>query len=133
MSAIIHSNSELIPNVLPGLSHRTLAGSEHGLEGLEVWSQVIDAGSGTPPHWHECEEVIIVLQGEGTLHQADIARPFRAGDTLILPALEVHQIVNTGGAPLRVLAAFGMAPVRVALPDGTPVVLPWRAMARAAR
>jgi quercetin dioxygenase-like cupin family protein len=125
MTSSVHSNSELTANLLPGLAHRTLAGHAHGLRGLEVWSQAIDPGGGTPPHRHDCEEVVVVLAGEGTLYQSGTAQAFGTGDTLILPANELHQIVNSGRVPLRVLAVLGMTPVRVELPDGTPIVLPW--------
>jgi hypothetical protein len=43
-----------------------------------------------------------------------------------LPPNEVRQLINTGSAPLRLLAAFNMSPVRVELPDGTPIDLPWQ-------
>ena len=123
----IHSNSTLIDNMLPGLAHRTLAGPEHGLRALEVWSQSIEPGGATPPHRHDCEEVVVVLDGEGTLLMRGEEMTFGRGDTVILPVNELHQIVNTGSRPLRLLAAFGMAPVRVELPDGTPLALPWHA------
>ena len=123
----IHSNSTLINDMLPGLAHRTLAGPEHGLRALEVWSQSIAPGSATPPHRHDCEEVVIVLDGEGTLLMRGEETTFGRGDTVILPVNEVHQIVNNGSHPLRLVAAFGMAPVRVELPDGTPLALPWHA------
>ena len=44
----------------------------------------------------------------------------------MLPPNEVHQLINTGDGPLRMLAAFNMSPVRVELPDGTPLDLPWQ-------
>lgn len=124
---IIHNDSELVADVLPGISHRTLAGPEHGLRQLEVWSQSIVPGSATPPHRHDCEEVVLVLAGEGTVTMAGESRTVRQGDTLILPANVLHQIINTGSAPLRTLAALAMSPVRVELPDGTPLALPWHA------
>ncbi len=122
---IIHDDSELITDVLPGISHRTLAGPEHGLQHLEVWSQSVVPGSATPPHCHDCEEVVLVLAGEGTVRLEGQERTFHQGDTLIVPANVVHQIVNTGSEPLRTLAALAMSPVRVELPDGTPLALPW--------
>ena len=121
----IYSNSELEPDVLPGLSHRTLAGPAEGLKGLEVWSQRIEAGGATPPHRHDCEEVVIILEGEGTLHSNSGVQHFRGGDTIVVPQNEQHQILNTGSGALRLIAALNMAPVRVKLPDGTPLDLPW--------
>lgn len=90
------------------------------MRALEVWSQRIDANAATPPHRHDCEEVVVVLDGEGTLTLQGTQRRFQSGDTLILPPNEVHQIVNTGQRPLRLLGIFNMAPVRAELSDGTP-------------
>jgi len=121
----IHSNSALVPNVLPGLSHRTLAGAEHGLERLAVWSQRIDPQGATPPHSHDCEEVILIRSGEGTLVFGREEHPFRAGDTIIVPPAAVHQILNTGNEDLVLVAVLSTSDVEVKLPDGTPIDLPW--------
>lgn len=122
----IHSNAALVPDVLPGLAHRTLAGAEHGLEHLAIWSQRIDPQGATPPHFHDCEEAIIVQQGEGTLVFGGEERRFRAGDTIIVPPSAHHQIINTGDEPLVLVAALSTANVVVRLPDGTPLDLPWK-------
>lgn len=122
----IHSLSEPVPTPIPGVAHRTLAGAEHGLERLAVWLQHIDAGGATPPHRHDCEEVVLVQAGEGTLIMHDRRQTFRAGDTLIVPPNELHQILNTGAQPLQLLAALSTAVVEVRLPDGTPLPLPWQ-------
>ena len=121
----IHSNSALVANVLPGLAHRTLAGAEHGLERLAVWSQRIDPQGATPPHSHDCEEVILIRQGEGTLVFGGEEQAFAAGDTIIVPPAAVHQIVNSGKEDLVLVAVLSTSNVEVKLPDGTPLDLPW--------
>jgi mannose-6-phosphate isomerase-like protein (cupin superfamily) len=82
---------------LPGLNHQTFAGPEHGLKHLEVWGQVIEAGSGTPVHRHACEEAIVVLEGCGTLTIYGEESRFGPNSTLIIPADAVHQIVAPPG------------------------------------
>jgi quercetin dioxygenase-like cupin family protein len=121
----IHSNSALVPNVLPGLAHRTLAGAEHGLKQLAVWSDCIDPQGATPPHSHDCEEVVLIQRGEGTLMFGGAEHAIRAGDTIIVPPNAVHQILNTSDEPLVLLAVLSTAKVVVKLPDGTPLDLPW--------
>jgi quercetin dioxygenase-like cupin family protein len=116
---------DLTPALLPGIAHRTLAGPEHGMKGFEVWMQSLDAGAATPPHRHDCEEVVVVLEGEVTMHLDGRAKRFAAGETLIVPPDAEHQLVNSGESPLRIMAVFGMAPVRATFPDGTPIALPW--------
>jgi len=122
----ILSNSDLVPAVLPGLAHRTLADAEHGLTKLAVWSQSLDPQGATPPHRHDCEEVILVTEGEGTLAIDGQEKPFRAGDTIIVPPNAPHQLINTGSGPLRTLGIFSVGRVRVEFPDGTPIDLPWQ-------
>lgn len=122
----VYSNGTLTPNLLPGLSHSTLAGAEHGLRELAVWSQSIAAGAGTPPHRHDCEEAVVVLEGSGVIAMDGSESAFTAGDTVIIPANKPHQIFNTGKGDLRLIAAFSAAPVEVEFPDGTRIDLPWQ-------
>ena len=122
----VYSNASLTPDVLPGLAHSTLAGHEHGLASLAVWSQSVDAGGATPPHRHDCEEVVVVLEGSGVIAMDGSETTFGAGDTVVIPPNKPHQIFNTGSSALRLIAAFSMAPVRVEFPDGTPIDLPWQ-------
>ncbi len=122
---MVHSNARRVPDVLPGLAHRTLAGPEHGLTQMEVWSQSIAAGAATPPHRHDCEEVVVVTCGQGVLLVDGTEQPFATGDTVVIPRNIDHQILNTGAGPLELIAAFAMAPVKAVFPDGTAIDLPW--------
>ena len=112
---------------LPGLSHRTFAGPEHGLKNLEVWGQVIEAGAGTPVHRHACEEAIVILEGSGTLTINGEERHFGPDSTLIIPPDAVHQIVNSGATRMVIIAALSMAPVKVCHADNRAMPLPWQA------
>ncbi|MGH7908118.1 MAG: cupin domain-containing protein, partial [Candidatus Binataceae bacterium] len=99
---------------------------EHGMKSLEVWGQVIEPGAGTPVHRHICEEAIVILEGSGicTINGEDM--PFGANSTLIIPSDAVHQIRNTGNNKMVLVAALGMAPVKVRHGDGEPMGLPWQ-------
>jgi quercetin dioxygenase-like cupin family protein len=123
----IVDNQTVKPFDLPGLKHRTLAGPEHGMEGLEVWAQTIEAGAGTPVHRHACEEAIVILEGNGTLTVNGEESRFGANSTLIIPADAVHQIVNSGTTPMVLIAALSMAPVKVRHADSQALPLPWQA------
>ncbi len=129
----VYANTALTPNILPGLAHSTLAGAEHGLRQLAVWSQSIDAGAGSPPHRHDCEEVILILEGSGALSIDGAELPFTQGQTLVIPPNKPHQIFNTGERALRLIAALSAAPVRVEFPDGTEIDLPWQTAGSARR
>lgn len=117
-----------LPNFnLPGLSHRTFAGPEHGMKNLEMWGQVIEPGAGTPVHRHACDEAIVILEGSGTLTINGEKSRFGANSTLIIPADAVHQIVNSGDTRMVLIAALSMAPVKVCHADNQAMPLPWQA------
>jgi len=101
-----------------------LATPSHGAAQIEVWRTVFDAGSATPPHQHDTEEVVVVLRGTGRACIGDREIRFQAGDTLILPAGQVHQIFHdTDGEHIAAMPIGS----RVTTPGGEPMELPWRA------
>jgi len=118
-------NASIAPTGLAGITHRTLASRADGLRSLSVWLQTMEPGAATPPHRHDCDEVVVVLAGRGELHVGGEVRPFGPEQTIVLPAEVDHRIVNSGTEPLRTLAALAATPVGVILPDGTPFALPW--------
>jgi quercetin dioxygenase-like cupin family protein len=121
----IISNKAQAPTPFPGIEHVTLAGRENGLEHLSIWQQSIAPGGATPPHRHDCEEVVLCTAGEGELHVAGRVERFSANMTIVIPPHVDHQIISVGKEPLQTMAVFASTPVGVWLPDGEPVELPW--------
>jgi mannose-6-phosphate isomerase-like protein (cupin superfamily) len=118
-------NDELQTLALPGLTHQTLGGPQQGLKTMEVWSQTMAPGAATPVHCHACEEVVLVLSGSGLCTVGDQTHAFGPNSTLIFEPDVVHQIVNTSDVEMKLVAALGMAPVRVKTADGAALPLPW--------
>lgn len=114
------------PSGLPGIDHVTLAGSEHGLRKLSVWQQSLAAGAATPPHRHDCEEVVLCTAGNGELHIGGRVMLFGARQTVVIPANIEHQLINAGTEPVELLAIFSSAPVDARFPNGEAIPLPWR-------
>lgn len=123
----VNQNASLEKHHLPGLEHQTLAGKRDGLRGVEVWRQTIAPHAATPMHRHDCEEVIVILHGQGVCRFEDRELPFKADETLVIPSNVVHQICNTGDEGLYLIASLAMAPVKVETGDGAPMALPWDA------
>ena len=75
-----------------------------------------------PEHFHTYDEVIYVIEGEGTLHAGGDRTAVAAGSCLELPARTVHCLENTGGEVMRLVAVFRPAgsPAAAYYPDGTP-------------
>jgi mannose-6-phosphate isomerase-like protein (cupin superfamily) len=75
-----------------------------------------------PDHFHTYDEVIYVIEGEGTLHVGGDRTAVAAGSCLELPARTVHCLENTGEDVMRLVAVFRPAgsPAAAYYPDGTP-------------
>lgn len=89
---------------------------------LDLYEQEIAPGGRTAKHWHMADEMVYILSGSGQSLQWDVeveiddkyyARipnepskwDYRTGDLVYVPTNTVHQLVNTGSEPLRVLVA----------------------------
>ncbi len=66
------------------------------------------------------------LSGAGEVQAGGLSRQFAAGQSVVLPLGEVHQIFNVGHAALEIVGIFGATPVVTLLPDGSVIDLPWR-------
>jgi quercetin dioxygenase-like cupin family protein len=114
------------PSELPGIRHSTWAGEADGLQQLSIWRQSMAPGSATPPHAHDCDEVVLCMGGCGEVRSDGRVQRFGADATLVLPRGQVHQIVNVGPTPLETMAIFAATPVTTRQPEGDPIQLPWR-------
>lgn len=111
---------------IPGLVHRTIAGSKSGLTRGEAWIQTVAPGAGTPLHKHDCEEIVIMLSGS-VLCRNELGEECRVGamQSVTFEPNVVHEIINDGSEPATGIAFFTMTPVRVQDPSGAIVPLPW--------
>lgn len=113
------------PSPIPGVAHATWAGQADGLTQLSVWRQSLAPGACTPPHRHDCDEVVLCQAGSGEVHVGGSVHRFAAGATVVLVKGPVHQIFNTGDQALEILGIFGSTPVGTLLPNGAALQLPW--------
>jgi mannose-6-phosphate isomerase-like protein (cupin superfamily) len=111
---------------LPGIAHATWAGAADGLRALSIWRQSMAPGAATPPHSHDCDEVVLCLSGWGEVHIDGEVQRFGADSTIVLPRGHVHQLFNTGPMALQTIGIFAATPVATHLPDGQAIDLPWR-------
>ena len=67
-----------------------------------------------PDHFHEYEEVLFILRGEGRMWAGNTSTPIGDGSCIYLPRRQVHCVENTGPGELRLLGVF--------YPAGSPAV-----------
>ncbi len=100
---------------------RIVADPRSGLRSATQFVGYIPAAR-APEHFHTYDEVIYVLDGEGTLHAGGAQRSVAEGSSIELPARTVHCLENTGQEVMRIVAVFRPAgsPAAAYFPDGTP-------------
>ena len=59
-----------------------------------------------PMHSHFYDEIVYVIDGEGTLHLGGHKKPIGPGSAVHLPPLAEHCLENTGKGSMRVLGVF---------------------------
>ena len=67
-----------------------------------------------PDHFHEYEEVLFILKGEGRAHIGSSSTRIESGSCIYLPRRQTHCVENTGPGELRLLGVF--------YPAGSPAV-----------
>ena len=67
-----------------------------------------------PDHFHNYEEVLFILKGQGRMWAGETNTPIEVGSCIYLPKGQVHCVENTGDSELRLLGVF--------YPAGSPSV-----------
>jgi mannose-6-phosphate isomerase-like protein (cupin superfamily) len=93
--------------------YRVLVDDEIGSEQVTQFVGSIPPGR-APDHFHEYEEVLFILRGEGRMWAGETNTPIAAGSCIYLPKRQVHCVENTGKGELRLLGVF--------YPAGSPAV-----------
>jgi mannose-6-phosphate isomerase-like protein (cupin superfamily) len=93
--------------------YRVLVDGEVGSEQVTQFVGSIPPGR-APDHFHEYEEVLFILRGEGQMWAGDTNTPIGPGSCVYLPKRQMHCVENTDDGELRLLGVF--------YPAGSPAV-----------
>ena len=101
---------------MPGAQHvymQMLCGPDDHCPNFAMRKFSVDPAGCTPKHQHDYEHEIYILAGQGVVFGNGQEQPIVAGDSLFVPAHELHQFRNTGSVPLQFIClvpAFVHAP-----------------------
>ena len=93
--------------------YRVLVDDEIGSEQVTQFVGSIPPGR-APDHFHEYEEALFILRGEGRMWAGETNTPISPGSCIYLPRRQSHCVENTGDGELRLLGIF--------YPAGSPAV-----------
>ena len=121
----IVSHDELPFHEVPRIKTRVLVSDKTGATETAVWEQWIHADGRIPLHYHEVEEVIVLLAGEIELTLGDETSIVRAPATVIAPTRQIHGLRPSTSEEVHLLAIFPVASPKIYAPDGSPRPMPW--------
>lgn len=123
--AVVELAAEETKGATSGRQFRLLATPAVGCASVTQFVGYIPVGR-APDHFHTYDEVVYVLEGEGSLHISGESAPLRPGSCVHLPARLVHCLQNDGPGVMQVLGVFRPAgsPAEAYYPDGTPAAVP---------
>lgn len=90
---------------------QVIATGEHA----QVVVMTIEPGEEIGEETHEGDQILFFVEGEGRAVLEGESEPVRAGDVVFVPAGTLHNFVNVGPEPLRLVTTY--APPEH--PDGT--------------
>lgn len=82
-------------------------GAESFISGMSQFQP----GVSVPLHTHNCDEMVMVLEGAGDCEIEGERSPVKALDSTYIPAGVVHCFHNTGEVPMRILWVYGSTKV----------------------
>ena len=86
----------------------------------DIHENVLSPGVTLPWHFHETEEVIVVLEGRGECSTEERTEEYSAGDVIILLARVKHSLKNSGDSLLRQIRIFPDDPATHFLEEDHP-------------
>src|SRR5689334_14678066 len=101
MPVVRFADAEQVPRE-PGIRSTLVVGPSIGSERLSTGFTTFASGAEIPPHRHYSEEAVTVMEGEGFCEVEGERFDLRPLDTVYIPALAVHRVVNPGPGSLRI-------------------------------
>ena len=93
----------------PLITTETSGGENDLATGISIYP----VGAGAPLHSHNCDEQVLILEGEGfvEVHEAGgvVHEQLKKDDTAYVKAGVFHRYQNTGDAPMRILWIYPQA------------------------
>jgi len=99
-----------------GVTMRLLVGKEDGAPTFAMRHFSVEQGGCTPMHQHDWEHEVLILAGQGEIECEGEILLIKAGDSMFVPANDLHQFRNTASDPFEFICI-----VPVESPCGNPV------------
>ena len=112
-SPVVHLEDRPIEQAGDGRWFRVLVDAKTGSEQVTQFVGFIPPGR-APEHFHEYEEIVCILEGEGRFWSGTSSAPIAPDTCIYLPRRQTHCLENTSDVPVKLFGLF--------YPAGSPAV-----------
>jgi putative monooxygenase len=99
--------SELIPQTtFPGVVRRGITNRSQGIQAINTGVTRFEPGAEVKLHYHNCDEVIVIIEGEAECRLAGEIYRLRPLDTAVVPAGQHHAFRNPGAATMAFIFVY---------------------------
>ncbi len=121
----VFDNDDLPVHSVPRIKTRVLVDRSSGATATSVWEQWIHTEGFIPPHYHDVEEVLVILRGSIDLTMGERRQVVDSPATVLIPPNEIHELRPAGDEEVHLLAFFPVPNPIIYAPDGTVRPMPW--------
>jgi mannose-6-phosphate isomerase-like protein (cupin superfamily) len=89
-----------------GVKSRVLVSRQIGSDNLTNGVTVFPPGAKIAVHWHNCDESVVILEGEAVCEIDGTQFPMRPLDTTYVPANVPHRFLNFTSHPMSILWTY---------------------------
>ena len=122
----VFPHDELPIHAVPRIQTRVLIGSHNGATSTAVWEQWMQSDSFIPLHYHDVEEVLVILSGAVELTLEDETSVVHAPASILIEPRRVHSLRPSGTQKIHSLAIFPTSEPKIFAPDGSERPMPWK-------
>lgn len=90
-----------------GVKTRPLVTNRIGSEHLTTGVTVFEPGAKIATHWHNCDESVVILEGEAVAEIDGQTYPMGQYDTTFVPASIPHRFINQSASRMAILWTYG--------------------------
>ena len=94
---------------IEGVTMRLLVGKEDGAPTFAMRHFSVEEGGPIPMHHHDWEHEVLILSGNGEIECDGEVSPIKGGDSIYVPANDLHQFRNSGNDLLEFICIVPVA------------------------
>ena len=94
------------PEGTKGVAFKPLVAEEMGAPNFYMRLFDVAPGGNTPKHSHDWEHEVYVVKGSGKIVLESTQEPLSEGDAVLVMPNELHQFVNDGTSPMRMICVI---------------------------